>query len=390
MYDFCINGGGMVGSSLALGLVQQGYRVAILESVMPVPFAPDQPPDLRLSAISLTSSMLLQRLGAWPHILDYRVKAYDQLSVWEDPAMAASFTASSIEAPHLGYFVENRLIQLGCHRALQNFDVRWINDTPLAAFTHTDNGVTVTLENGETLNAKYLIGADGARSLVREQAKIGSSGWQYNQQALGIIIKSDAQSGAETWQQFYPSGPRAYLPMYDNYASLIWYDSAERIKQLCGLKPEQLKNEVLQHFPDRLDPFVVLNKAAFRLTRSHASRYIQPGVILIGDAAHTINPLAGQGVNLGFKDVSALLAITEDCKPDDVSFYSRLVSDYAKPRRRDNLRMMSAMDGFYALFSNQIPPLKLVRNLLLKGADMSGPIKSGVLKHAIGMDEWKF
>ncbi|MBU2978863.1 FAD-dependent monooxygenase [Alteromonas sp. C1M14] len=390
MYDFCINGGGMVGSSLALGLVQQGYKVVILESAMPEPFDTHQPPDLRLSAISLASCQLLEKLGAWSYIQQYRVKAYDQLSVWENPTMAASFDAASIQQSHLGYFVENRLIQLGCYAALENQDVTWIKENRLVGYTCNDNGVTLTLEKGNTVTSRYLIGADGARSRVRALAGIGTSGWQYQQQAMGIIIKSATPSKGETWQQFFPSGPRAYLPMYDNYGSLIWYDSPQRINQLCGLPPEQLKAQVLAHFPQRLDDFEVLDKAAFPLTRSHATRYIQPGVILIGDAAHTINPLAGQGVNLGFKDVSALLAITATSKPDEPSFYQHLSQDYARPRRQDNLRMMSAMDGFYALFSNQIPPLKMIRNLLLKGADISGPLKVGLLKHAIGMDEWKF
>ncbi len=390
MFDFCINGGGMVGAALALGLTQQGYKVAIIETAMPQAFDPGQKPDLRLSAISLTSVDLLRALGAWSFIENYRVKPYSKLSVWEQPSMATEFDAQSIGQSLLGYFVENRLIQLGCHQALTDYDVTWINQTKLVGYRETEGITAVELDNHEVLQCRYLIGADGARSQVRALAQIGSTGWQYGQQAMGITVELQSDPGSETWQQFYPSGPRALLPMYGNYASLIWYDDATRIKQLKSLSKQQLTEEIQSHFPDRIGPFSILDKASFVLTRSHASDYVRPGVILVGDAAHTINPLAGQGVNLGFKDVAALLAVTATCKPEQPEFHQQLKTAYETPRKRDNLMMMSAMDSFYLLFSNEIPPVKWIRNLMLKGADMAGPIKHKILKYAMGMDEWKF
>lgn len=390
MYDFCINGGGMVGASLALGLVQQGYRIAIIESVLPSPFSPEQPPDLRVSAISVTSVQLLKRLGAWPYIENSRLREYSELAVWESPSMATEFVADEIGEPLLGYFVENRLLQLGCHEALAGTDVHWITDATLSAYQLEESGVSVSLSNGDTLVCRYLIGADGAKSQVRTLADIGASGWQYAQQALGITVALTAPCAARTWQQFFPTGPRALLPMYENYASLIWYDKADRIKALKQLKPASLKQAILNDFPPLPSDFNVIDKAAFVLTRSHASQYVQPGIILIGDAAHTINPLAGQGVNLGFKDVSALLTITELLGPDKDDFYLRLQQAYEGPRKRDNGLMMSAMDGFYLLFSNQIAPLKWMRNAMLKGADVAGPVKHQVLRYAMGMSEWKF
>ncbi len=389
-FDFCINGGGMVGAALALGLTQQGYSVAIIETAMPKAFEPQQKPDLRLSAISLTSVDLLRALGAWPFIESSRVKPYDKLSVWEQPSMATEFEAQSIGQSHLGYFVENRLIQLGCHQALADYDIAWINQAKLTGYAVRDGITHVTLDNGDTLSCHYLIGADGARSQVRGLAQIGTTGWQYGQQAMGVTVEMHDDPGTETWQQFYPSGPRAFLPMYGRFASLIWYDDAARIKQLQAMNAKELTQEIHDYFPERLGEFTLLDKASFVLTRSHASDYVRPGVILIGDAAHTINPLAGQGVNLGFKDVATLLAVTAAWKPDSEAFYLRLKKDYETPRKRDNLMMMSAMDSFYLLFSNEIPPVKWVRNLMLKGADMAGPVKHKVLKYAMGMDEWKF
>lgn len=372
MYDFCINGGGMVGASLALGLVQQGYRVAIIESVLPAPFSPDQPPDLRVSAISLTSQQLLENLGAWTHINKTRLREYSELAVWETPGMATEFRARDINEPLLGYFVENRLLQLGCHDALAETNIGWITDATLTSYLWDESSVSITLSNGEKLTCRYLIGADGARSQVRTLADIGTNGWQYAQQALGITIKCAAPCAPRTWQEFAPSGPRALLPMYENYASLIWYDSAEKISALKQSKPAALKQIIEDEFPSLSFDFEVIDKAAFILTRAHASCYVQPGIILVGDAAHTINPLAGQGVNLGFKDVSTLLAVTASCRPESADFYQCLRESYESPRKRDNGIMMSAMDGFYLLFSNRIAPLKWLRNAMLKGADMAG------------------
>ena len=422
MYDFCINGGGMVGAALALGLAQQNYRVVVIEPKQPQLFEVEQGPDLRVSAISEASVTLLKALGAWNNIEKMRLKPYVGLSVWDHPSHRTDFTANSIDVPQLGYFVENRLLQLGCHEALtQHENVTVIfndkvesialslvnpssNTAPVAKtdinpmsseapFSETgtvEQSVCISLCSKTKINAKWLIGADGARSQVRQFAGIGTSGWQYGQQAMGITIKMAKETQAITWQQFTPSGPKAFLPMYDEYASLVWYNSPEELKRLKGLTNAQLKNEIVAAFPDELtqneNDFSVIDKAVFPLTRMHASEYVRERVILIGDAAHTINPLAGQGVNIGFRDVQSLLEVT--AQRHDVTshvFLSALKNDYEKPRKRDNLLMMSAMDGFYTLFSNDIAPIKWIRNQLLSVAEHAGPIKKEVLKYAIGM-----
>jgi len=422
MYDFCINGGGMVGAALALGLAKQQYRVAIIEPHLPKGFDETSKPDLRVSAISDASVSLLTSLGAWEYIQAMRVKPYTGLSVWDDPAHRTDFTAQSIDVPQLGFFVENRLLQLGCHQALKAFDnVTWFTgcrvtditlgnssvDSPVNGFEPSDGSqsanafasqphvATLTLDSGETLHAKWLIGADGAASQVRQAANIGVSGWQYSQQAMGITIEMASPVEAITWQQFTPAGPKAFLPMYDNYASLVWYDSPDELKQLSTLNAAQLKQAVIDAFPSEFlkngNDFTVIDKATFPLTRAHASRYVSDGVILVGDAAHTINPLAGQGVNLGFRDVETLLAVTsEGVDLTSLAFKEHLITSYEKPRQRDNGLMMSAMDGFYGLFSNDIGPIKWLRNQLLSVAQQFEPAKREVLKYAIGMREWKF
>ncbi|WP_296043648.1 FAD-dependent oxidoreductase [uncultured Alteromonas sp.] len=389
MFDFCINGAGMVGAATALGLAQQGYQVAIIEQRPPQPFAAGQPPDLRMSAISVASVDLLKALGAWQHIEAMRVRSYSELSVWERPDCRTDFIASDAGFERLGYFVENRLVQLGCHQALKAFsNVSWFSPAHISAIARPANDnepVAITLEGGEEICAKWLIGADGAESQVRQLSGIGISGWQYAQQAMGIVVEFTEPVADRTWQQFTPLGPRALLPMHDNYASLIWYDSPQRLAALSKLSSVQLKQAIEEDFPPLGDDFTVLNKAAFTLIRRHASDYIMPGIILVGDAAHTINPLAGQGVNLGFKDVACLLTQTANGQANGEDFAACLHTGYQRPRQRDNALMMSAMDGFYTAFSNDHAPLKWLRNGLLKVAQHTGPVKAQVLKYAMGL-----
>jgi 2-octaprenyl-3-methyl-6-methoxy-1,4-benzoquinol hydroxylase len=392
VFDFCLVGGGMVGSAMALGLAKLGFKVAIIEPSMPVPFESLQPPDMRVSAISLTSETLLQNLGAWTHIKSMRVCPYKRLSVWDEPSCRTDFDSKAIEQPHLGHIIENRLVQLGLHAAIVvEHNVVFYENLKVTDIASTDIS-EITLEDGHIIQAKILIGADGGQSLVRDAVKIGVQGWQYSQQALGIQIKTYALQQDITWQQFTPDGPIAFLPLYDGFASLVWYHRAEDINFLKSLSKIKLKQHILQHFPDDLVDFEVLNVASFPLTRMHANQYYKDNTVLIGDAAHTINPLAGQGVNLGFKDVTALLSvINEELATHDrttvlhPNHYCQWLKKYEVSRRRDNLVMMSAMDLLHSTFSNNHMPLKILRNLGLKLANHSGPIKNNAMKYAMGL-----
>jgi 2-octaprenyl-3-methyl-6-methoxy-1,4-benzoquinol hydroxylase len=202
-----------------------------------------------------------------------------------------------------------------------------------------------------------------------------------------INISTQTSQQSVTWQQFTPAGPRSLLPLPGNHASLVWYDDANRIKQLSQLNNLQLAEQIRQHFPSRLDPhFTVENRGSFPLTRRHAQKYYQDNVVIIGDAAHTINPLAGQGVNIGFKDVDLLVAqIANAIGCDETWWQTPVLKGYQQSRYFDNQLMMTAMDAFYAGFSNDLLPLKLLRNGVLKLANIDSPIKRKVLKYALGL-----
>ncbi|UXI01920.1 2-octaprenyl-3-methyl-6-methoxy-1,4-benzoquinol hydroxylase [Photobacterium sp. TY1-4] len=383
-FDVVVAGGGMVGAATAIGLVQQGLQVVVLEGTAPPAFAADQPMDLRVSAISPNSVALLERLGAWDHVRAMRLCPYKRLETWEHPECRTRFSAEQMHLAQLGFIVENRVIQLALWQQFEHYPNLTLRcPARMATATATDAGYTIQLADGERLQTRLLIGADGANSQVRQQVGIGITAWDYRQHCMLINIASALPQQDITWQQFTPQGPRSFLPLPGHQGSLVWYDSPSRIKQLSAMGPEQLKAEIQAHFPPELGDFTVLGQGSFPLTRRHAQRYCKPGVVLLGDAAHTINPLAGQGVNLGFKDVDTLLHEIEKAGSDWAD--NRVLRAYERRRRPDNLLMQSGMDFFYTTFSNDLLPLKLLRNAGLKLAEHAGPMKQQVLKYAMGM-----
>lgn len=389
MFDICVIGGGMVGSALAIGLAKLGFEVAVVEPKMPKAFDASQHPDMRVSAISLTSSRLINELGAWGNIKAMRVCPYARLSVWDNLTCRTDFDSTDLDQPYLGHIIENRIVQLGLHHSFSDYKNIYVF-TADAISVEPGQLSKIKLSDGKNIEAKLLVGADGAQSKVREAANIGVQGWQYSQQALGIKIKTHQPQQDITWQEFTPDGPMAYLPLFDGYGSLVWYQSTEQIRILKGLSKTKLKQQIQQNFPNELVDFEVLDVASFGLTRMHANQYFKGNTLVIGDAAHTINPLAGQGVNLGFKDVAVLLAVikkqlTKVAKDELFLNTSVWLKQYEKSRRIDNLMMMSAMDALYATFSNNKMPLKLIRNLGLKLANTSGPLKNQAMKYAMGL-----
>ncbi|CAM4434105.1 FAD-dependent monooxygenase [Shewanella livingstonensis] len=390
-YDVVVVGGGMVGAAAAIGLGQLGLSVAVIESRQPQPYDVEQPLDVRVSAVSVASEQLLTRLGAMDELLSMRHAPYTGLETWELDGCLTAFSAEQVGQSHLGYFFENRLIQLSLWQQLRSMDnVALLCPHKVMQFSRlSDNHqVTILLDNGATLSTKLLIGADGANSQVRQWAGIGVTGWDYAQSAMLINITTQTPQQSVTWQQFTPAGPRSLLPLPGNHASLVWYDDANRIKQLSQLNDVQLAEQIKQHFPPRLDPdFTVDNRGSFTLTRRHAQQYYQDNLVIIGDAAHTINPLAGQGVNIGFKDVDVLVAqIANAMGSGDTWWDTRVLKRYQQARYYDNQLMMTAMDAFYASFSNNLLPLKLLRNGALKLANIDSPLKRKVLKYALGLN----
>lgn len=378
-FDVVVIGAGMVGAAAALGFARKSASVAIIESVLPKPYSSEDQPDLRVSAISLATEELLTELEAWSNVKAMRSCPYSKLAVWEDASAKTEFNSFDGGFAHMGNIIENRILQLALHGELRKLEnVRWFEK-----FTSVNSETNeVVLSDDETISANLIVAADGAQSKVRGQLGIGQTAWQYEQKVLAISIQTNEPQQDITWQQFTPTGPRAYLPMYDGMASLVWYDSTTTINKLMELDNGALKRAIQEHFPEELVDFTVLDRAFFPITRMHAKDYLKNRVVLIGDAAHTINPLAGQGVNLGYQDVKVLLEEVSGFSEENLA---SALQQYQKRRMPQNLLMMSAMDALYSVFSNDLGPLKLARNLGLKIADKSGWLKIEAMKYAMGL-----
>lgn len=385
--DVAVVGGGMVGGALALGLAQQGFSVAVLEKSPPPDFDPNSPPDVRISAISAASVQLLRGLGVWDAVLAMRAHPWRRLETWEWQTAHVVFDASELKLPNLGYMVENNVLQLALWQALEAHpQVTLLHGTSLNAMRADGDSHVLQLDDDCQVAVRLVVGADGSLSQVRQQAGIGTNGWQYPQSCMLITVQCDNEPGDSTWQQFTPTGPRAFLPLFDKWASLVWYDTPARIRQLQSLPMPQLQREITRHFPERLGTITPVAAGAFPLTRRHAQQYVQPGLALIGDAAHTIHPLAGQGVNLGYRDVDALLDALANARSIGEDWSSLPVLErYQARRRADNLLMQSGMDLFYAGFSNDLGPLRILRNLGLMAAQRAGVLKRQALKYALGL-----
>ncbi len=380
-------GGGMVGGALALGLAQQGFDVTVIEQALPPAFDASQQPDVRISAISAASVDLLRGLGVWDAVLAMRAHPYRRLETWEWENAHVVFDATELKLPLLGYMVENTVLQQALWQALEAHPQVTLRVPASVKNLHRHNDQhLVELDNGEQLAVKLLIGADGANSRVRELAGIGIHAWQYQQSCMLITVACENDPGDSTWQHFTPNGPHAFLPLFDRWASLVWYDTPARIRQLQGFTMEQLQREIAHHFPARLGKVTPVAAGAFPLTRRHALKYAREGLALVGDAAHTIHPLAGQGVNLGYRDVEALLDVLINARSHGEAWASHeVLQRYQTRRMADNFIMQSGMDLFYAGFSNDLGPLRILRNIGLMAAQRAGALKRQALKYALGL-----
>lgn len=404
-FDVVIIGAGMVGATIACGLARSNLKVAIVDVQKPKPFLSEETPHIRVSAISFASEQVLKHVGAWQHITSKRLCPYRRLAVNELPAKEGlasklpdisnwartEFNADAINQTHLGHIIENDIVHLALHEQMASLDSLSIfcPDEVESMALSGPNKKVILSKQGE-ISARLVIGAEGAQSQVRLQSGIGQTREQYEQQAFVCTVSYQGAQDDITWQSFTPHGPIAFLPLSDvgekHYASLVWYDSPESIAGLKALSDAELINYFQREYPDTLPPLLTIEERAnFPLFRSHALAYIKQGIALAGDAAHTINPLAGQGVNLGLLDAASLIEVLIQANLHNEDIASEMVlKRYQKARRSENQIMMTTMDAFYYGFSNKVLPLRILRNIGLGLANNAGFAKKNVMKYAIG------
>jgi len=387
-YDVVVVGGGMVGAALGCCLGDSDLRVAVIENQRPRPFSPEQDHDLRVSALSIASRTILETVGAWEGVTARRFCPYRRMRVWEAGG-DTEFCSDEIEKPELGYIVENRVTQLALLERLEDFsNVTLMCPATTEHIDYQPGGSVVQLDGRRQLAARVLVAADGGQSKVRQAVGMGVSSRDYKQHALVISIETAYEQQDITWQHFVPTGPQAFLPLSGPHASIVWYHTPDEVRRLKSLSDRALLIELTDTFPECLGEIkAILGRASFPLKRQHALDYVKPGVALIGDAAHIINPLAGQGVNIGLLDAAALAQVLVAAKAKQPDIGSlKVLKQYERLRRNDNLLMMTTMELFYRVFSNPHLPVKLLRNAGLGLAERVTPAKTKVMRYAMGLE----
>lgn len=389
-YDLVIAGGGMVGSALACALGATDLKIALLEGAPPERIRPGADLDSRVSAISRASQRIFAAVGAWDGMTAWRVSPFRDMRVWDATGFGSiHFDSADLGEPLLGWIIENRVIQFALlERARQLPAVAPFCPAALeTAQALDDRRWRVRLHDGRAFTTRLLVGADGAQSKVRQLAGIDTGGWGYGQKAVVANVRTAEPHQETAWQRFLPTGPLAFLPLHDGRCSIVWSTTPEQADALLMLDEHDFCYALADAFERRLGSISQVGpRGAFPLRLQHAHAYVKPGLALIGDAAHVVHPLAGQGVNLGLLDAATLAEVILDAVSADQEIGSlKTLRRYERWRKGDNLLMLGIMDGFKRLFGASPLPVRLLRNIGLDLTDAAGPLKNLIARRAMGL-----
>jgi len=393
-YDIIIVGGGMVGSALAcaLGNNREGnntLKIALIEGHEPPTQWPKDSFDLRVSAISPASKAFFETLGVWNAMHEMRATPYAEMYVWDAGGNGSiHFDSAEIGEANLGHIIENRIINkalIDHAHTLDDVDIYCPNSPTFLQLGN--DSAKLQLDDSPLLQTELLVGADGGQSWVRQQADITVTTNDYQQTAVVANITTEHSHQHTAWQRFLPSGPLAFLPVSENnISSIVWSTSAEEAERLCELDETAFRQELEVAFEKRLGKILHTGpRACFPIKGQHAKNYVKPHLALVGDAAHTIHPLAGQGVNLGFADAQCLADVVLAAHNAQKPIGSlKTLRRFERARRGDNLLMLEAMGVFKKLFSNNTPGLRELRNVGLDFSDRATPVKHFFMARALG------
>jgi len=390
--DVAIVGGGMVGLAIACGLQGSGLRVAVLEQKTVQPPEANAPYALRVSAINTASEKLLTHLGVWSAITEQRASCYHGMEVWEKDSFGhISFDDSSMGHTHLGHIVENNVIHHALwKKAEQCQDVTVISPAELQQVAWGENDVFLNLKDGTMMTARLVIGADGANSWLRDKADIPLTFWDYNHHALVATIRTAEPHQGVASQVFHGEGILAFLPLSDPHlCSIVWSLAPEEAARMQQAEDAEFNQALTVAFDNRLGLCnVESERQVFPLTGRYARQFAAHRLALVGDAAHTIHPLAGQGVNLGFMDAAELIGelrrLNQQGKDIGQHMYLRR---FERSRKHSAAVMLASMQGFRELFAGHNPAKKLLRDIGLKMADTLPGVKPQLIRQAMGLND---
>jgi len=393
-YDVIVVGAGMVGAAFACLFARSNPRlsIALLEARGTSAFDPEKF-DPRVAALTEKSRSLLDCCGAWDSIAAQRVSAYGAMQVWDAEGTGEiHFDCQDVQQPNLGHIVENSLVVESLLAEVDRLDnVDFICPVTVAHYSRSDSQVSVELSSGEQLVARLLVAADGGNSSIREQFKFATREWDYGHSAIVTTVQTESVHQQTAWQRFMPTGPLALLPLDKqgdhHYCSLVWSQESDEAERLMSLNDEAFCAELSRASEHCVGKILVVDKRyAIPLRQRHAKDYVVERVALLGDAAHTIHPLAGQGVNLGFADVKALVeTLSAEAKRGNDLGSLLTLNKYQRLRKPENLVTMAAMEGFKRLFAADNVAVRLLRNMGLGGVNQIKPLKNEIIKQVMGL-----
>jgi len=380
-----------------LGFAQQGFSVILIEAFEPDTQFQAERVDNRVSALTRASEKLLDDLAVWSDMQQMRVTPYSDMHVWDAEGNGCiHFDAAELAEPSLGHIVENHVTQLALWHAMQASDnLEIICPDAVVAVSRMQQDAEhvseVQLKSGRHLCASLVVAADGKKSVLRELLAIDTQGWLYDQHALVATVTTAAGHQHTAWQRFMPEGPLAFLPLShngDKDCSIVWSTTPEKAKQLLEMDAAEFCMALTLASEASLGEITAVeSRGVFPLELKHATTYIKEGFVLVGDAAHAIHPLAGQGVNLGFQDVVALIKLVTMARQQGRDIGGlRILRQFERERKGSNMTMLAAMDGFKRLFSNRVKAVSMIRNAGLTLVNNAGPIKQFFVRYAMGLN----
>lgn len=395
-FEVVVVGGGITGLTLAAMLAKgrhgDSLGITLLDAAVRPRFSADDDVALRVSAIASGSAQLLQSVGAWQHVSESRSSPYERMQVWDendapDGAATLRFEAAEFALPQLGFIVENVLLQDALLRELDGTNVELRFASPIRSLTQSGRQYRIEFESGDSRVADLVVGADGSRSFVRTAVRIKTRKWPYDQTAFVTHLRPEREHRATAWQRFLRDGPLGILPLADGRVSVVWSTTPELARRALDASDEEL-GRMLTEASDRVlgDLSVAGPRGAFPLSAQHAERYVLPGIALIGDAAHAIHPLAGQGANLGLQDAAELAAVIdtaldEGLHPADQPVLRR----YERARKGANATMLHFMTSLNRLFATDSRLVGELRTAGMRIFNRSGPIRERAVKVALGV-----
>ncbi|WP_038126305.1 UbiH/UbiF/VisC/COQ6 family ubiquinone biosynthesis hydroxylase [Thiomicrorhabdus sp. Milos-T2] len=388
VWDVIVVGGGMVGSATALGLGQQGMKVLLLEKQpVDLDWQENSAYQVRVSALSRASEKIIKNLKAWQGIENRRFHPFTAMHVWDEVTPGeVHFSAQDMHEDNLGYIVENNVIQASLwEQVLACENITTLIDVNIDNLVFKNNQAWLSVDNIGIFKTELLVGADGAFSKVRQMANIGLDTHDYEQCAVVGCVKTELPHEDTCWQRYTSNGPFAYLSMGNNVSSIAWYLPSDKMQWALDLPDDEFSKEIAKASDYRLGQVVeVAERGAFPLVRRHAEHYVKPNLALVGDAAHTIHPQAGQGVNLGLLDAAALVETILNAKQLNKPWGSfSVLRKYERWRRGDNALVQRSMEGFDWFFKQDMALKSYIRKPLLPLANKLTLVKNWLMGQAL-------